>query len=136
MATGTGALCPTAKRRRITTAAACASSLPALERTFVAKSSELAATAGNRAAKLGGGIELAARARSASEDTPQALNRAADKEECAQSAEFSPVASLARRTVLTAERPIQWAEPSSPMANPQPPARAVRPCRSRPYAME
>ena len=28
--------------------------------------------------------------------------------------------------------PIQWAEPSSEMAKPQPPARAVRPCASRP----
>src|ERR1700681_3163679 len=107
MATGTGALWSFANSRRITIAVACASSLPALERTGVAKASELEATAGNRAAKSGGGIEFAARARSASEVTPQALHRAADKEECAQSAEFSSVPSLARRTVLTAERPIQ-----------------------------
>ena len=77
MATGTMAVRPSPKRRRITTAATSASSLPALVRTWVASSSSLAATAGKSAAKSGGGIELAARARSASELTPQALQKAA-----------------------------------------------------------
>ncbi len=44
----------------------------------------------------------------------------------------SVIRSTARSTARTAARPIQWAEPSSPMANPQPPARAVWPWRSRP----
>ena len=65
-----------ANRRRVTTAATWASSLPALGENLRARSSWLAATAGKSAAKSGGGIELAARARSSSEVTPQALQRA------------------------------------------------------------
>src|SRR5579862_3271773 len=60
MATGTEDVSSFANRRRITTSATRASSLPASVRTWVARSSWLAATAGNNAAKSGGGIELAA----------------------------------------------------------------------------
>ena len=59
-----------------------ASSLPALERTCEARSSLLATITGNRAAKSGGGIELAARARSTSDVTPQAFRRAEESSDC------------------------------------------------------
>jgi len=65
-------------------------------------------------------MEFAARARSASEVTPQVLMRAADRVEGKPGSEAA-VESEARRTALMAARPIQWAEPSSLIANPQPP---------------
>src|SRR5208282_1031752 len=130
---GAEAVASCANKPRITTAATWASSFPALDRTCRARSPLLAATAGNRAEKSGGGIELAARARSRGEFTPQALSRAAASDDSDGGvvafvsvfvSDFdSTIGSLARRTALTAARPIQWAEPSSPMANPQPPAR-------------
>src|SRR5580658_1269688 len=114
MATGTDAVWPFAKSRRITTSAICASSVPARVRTCAAKLSELVATAGNRAAKSGGGIEFAARARSASEVTPQALQRAAANDDSGSGLIPGPTSlllaearSLARSTALTAARPIQ-----------------------------
>src|SRR5271170_2729489 len=80
MATGTEAVSLFGKRLRATVAAICASSLPALDRTCSARVSLLAATAGKSAAKSGGGVELAARARSESERTPQIFWRAAESE--------------------------------------------------------
>ena len=92
--------------------------------------------AGNSTAKSGGGIEFAARARSAIDATPQDFKRDFTIAELAPLVTPPSVKSAARRTALTASRPIQCAEPSSPMANPQPPARAVLPCPLRPYANE
>ena len=48
----------------------------------------------------------------------------------------TPDSSTARNRAATAARPIQWAEPSSEMAKPQPPARAVLPFTSRPKAID
>src|SRR6266513_3789067 len=130
MATGSGPVWSLAKSRRMTTVATAASSLPAFVRTCVARSSWQAATAGKRPAKSGAGVEFAARARSLREVTPQVLIRAADRDEFGGEvlAKVGLRGSAARRTALTAARPIQWAEPSSPIANPQPPARTVVPC--------
>jgi len=46
------------------------------------------------------------------------------------------LSSYARMHAATAARPIQCPEPSSEMANPQPPARALSPLEFRPYAMD
>src|SRR6266702_7598690 len=114
MATGTRAVWSLAKSRRMTTAATAASSVPALDRTCVARSSWEGATAGKRSAKSGAGVEFAARARSLRDVTPQVLIRAADRDEFGGEAlaEVGSRGSAARRTALTAARPIQWAEPS------------------------
>src|SRR5580692_7926714 len=83
MATGTGPVSSFGNWRLATTKATWASSLPAFVRTRRARSSSLAATAGNSVAKSGGGIEFAARARSTSDLTPQALQRASASDEYA-----------------------------------------------------
>src|SRR5438270_3588115 len=144
MATGTAPVWSTANSRRVITPATFASSLPALLKTSAATASELAATAGNSMEKSGAGIAFPARARSAIERTPHALNRAAHRDESAggslseiplresegresegresEGRESEGRTSAGRGSALTAARRIQFAEPRSPMPNPHPPA--------------
>lgn len=77
-------------------------------------------------------MAFAMRARSEKESTSQAVNKACFKQEPANAGSLS----LARSKADTAERPIQCADPSSPIAKPHPPARRVCPPRLRPYANE
>ena len=132
MPTGTGTCSSPGKRRSITVAANSASSFPAAFRVSCAMRSSLEIAAGNNAAKFGGGMELARRAKSKTEFSCQLCSKLCVS---LDSAIFAS-RSVARSKAATTERPIQCADPSSPIANPQPPARSALPCRSRPYAKE
>src|SRR5579871_3800401 len=106
MATGMDASC-FEKRRRITIAGSCASSLPAAVRIGWTTASRLAEITGKRVAKSGGGTALAARARSESEVTLQAFIReAASDPSCAVAVDSAP-SSEERRTAAMAARAIQ-----------------------------
>ncbi len=140
MAIGTEECCAE-KSRRSAMPASCASSQDASAitcRATTSPASAAAKTAGNRIAKSR--LALAARANCGSDSRLQAVFSSEKsppaRHDGSRSARSSPTSSAARSTARTAARPIQCADPSSETANPQPPARAIFPCASRPKTIE